>query len=97
MKGIIKTLLSAGFFVISVVVLLMLFNSFMTIAVAQANHALDANGIGTSATGTGMSVSKAVGETGVNIDIAQTAGGLIVQTKDGSMKLTKNGIEMPDF
>lgn len=97
MKWIINTLMSATFFVISIAVMLLLFNSFMTIAVAQSNRMLDSEGIGISATSTGMAVGKTVseGQDGVNIGIARTEdNGLLIQTKDGAMKLTGNGIEM---
>jgi hypothetical protein len=97
MKWIINTFMSAAFFVISIAIMLMLFNSFMTIAVAQSNRMLGSEGIGISATSTGMAVSKTGGEgqDDLNINIARTEdNGLLIQTKDGSMKITGNGIEM---
>lgn len=71
----------------------------MAVAVAQSNRMLDLEGIRISAASTGMTVSKTGGEgqDGANIGIAQTQdNGILIQTKDSAMKLTRNGIEMPD-
>ncbi|MBU4300426.1 MAG: hypothetical protein ABIF85_01320 [Nanoarchaeota archaeon] len=98
MKWIINTLMSAAFFVISIAVLLLVFNSFMTIAVAQSNRMLDSEGIGIGATSTGMAVSKTAsdGQDDLSIGIARTEdNGILIQTKDGSMKLNRDGIELP--
>ncbi len=100
MKWVISTFMSASFFVISIAVLLLVFNSFMTIAVAQSNRMLDSEGIGIGTTSTGMAVSKTGGDgqDDLNIGIERTEdNGLLIQTKDGSMKLNKDGIQMPDF
>lgn len=100
MKWILNTLMSATFFVISIAVMLLLFNSFMTIAVAQSNRMLDSQGLGIGETSTGMAVSKtgSEGQDGLNIGIERTEdNGIVIQTDDGSMELNRDGIELPDF
>ncbi len=99
-RWLLDILLSIAFFAISLVVVLLLLNSFMTIAVAQSNRMLGSEGIGISATSTGMAVGKTGGEgqDDFNINIARIEdNGFLIQTKDGAMKLTRNGIELPDF
>jgi|GEM_PF-1903767 len=81
MKWLLNTLMSAAFFVISIAFALLVFNSFMTIAVAQSNHALD----------TAISESRG---SGIAIDVTDEGNGFLIQTNDGAMELTKDGFGM---
>lgn len=99
MRWVISTLLSIGMFAVSIIVALILVNSFLTISVAQANRMVGATGAEISTSGTGMAVrSTSPDSDSVNINIEKTEdNGFIIQTKDGVMKLTESGIEMPDL
>lgn len=100
MKWVINTLLSIGMLAIVVLLALVMFNSFMTVAVAHTGRILDKNGVSAGKTGDGVSV--AVGESpedgGTNIGISQSGdGGFVIKTQDGSMKVSGGGIEMPEI
>ena len=96
---VISTLIGIGMFVISIVVALLLVNSFLTISVAQANRMVGATGADISTSSTGMAVrSTGPDSDSVAINIEKTEdGGFAIQTKDGIMKLTESGIELPEL
>jgi hypothetical protein len=99
MKWIISILLGIGMFAVSIIVALLLVNSFLTIAVAQSNRMIGATGADISTSSKGITVRSTNPDSdSVNINIEKTEdNGFIIHTKDGMMKLTESGIEMPAF